>query len=625
LAESPPQPGDGQATSVKTKHKDLHGLIGQTIVGRYAVDSVLGVGGMGVVYKAHQASVDREVAIKVLMPEMIADENLIKRFELEARASSRLSHPNTITVYDFGRENDLLYIVMELLQGASLEAEIKSEGAFDWTRALTITAQVCGSLAEAHEKKIVHRDIKPDNIFLQSIEGGRDFVKVLDFGVAKLRDKGIQDVTLTQAGIIFGTPKYMSPEQAKAKELDGRSDVYSLGIVLWEMLMGKVPFTAEDPVSILIQHVHDKPRPFAEVRPDLQLPAELEQVVLKAVAKDRDERFASAAEFRGVLESMLGTTGALSGAAIPFVSGVHSAAPTSASNQPLPTGSQGPPQLQQSAYNTPTGQPYPEHGGGPEQAGHYTSQQAGPGSTPGNPLGVGAPPAAGGAADPSQFNMAASPATRMVPLQHPGKSNGGMLVAIFVLGVLLLGGIGFLIYQSMGETNGGGDAGTDSGVVVPEPEPEPDTTEQEIATQPDAAPDQGQVEGADTGIAVEGTGVGQARGADLSAEQVALAQPVVLVFETDREYRRLSFDFGEAPVTPTDEPTVFTVAPEFAGQLHVTVSARRYRSEGIDIDLTEAAEGRLTQSVSLTRESSGQQQSGSEDDDDGFRDPWENR
>ena len=243
--------------------------------GRYRVTDVIGVGGMGVVYKAHQAAVDRDVAIKVLMPDMIQDETLIKRFELEARAASKLHHPNTITVYDFGREGDLLYIAMELLVGESVETKLRRDGAYSPERVAGIASQVLGSLGEAHTTGIVHRDIKPDNIFLQAIENQKDFVKVLDFGVAKLKDRGVQDVTLTQAGIIFGTPKYMSPEQAKAKTLDGRSDLYSLGVVIWEMLMGDCPFRADDPVSILIQHVHDLPPTFRDTRPDLNIPEDV--------------------------------------------------------------------------------------------------------------------------------------------------------------------------------------------------------------------------------------------------------------------------------------------------------------------------------------------------------------
>ncbi len=298
---------DKAPSPAPAKGKKIDPLIGRSIGGRYVITERIGAGGMGVVYKAKQGAVDRNVAIKVLLtrPAEKDDEyeTLVRRFHLEARAASKLSHPNTITIYDFGQDEDgLLYIAMEFLDGISLDRVLK-QGALTPQRAVRVIMQLCHSLSEAHKKGIVHRDIKPDNIFLINLGGDNDFVKVLDFGVAKLRESSNNnDKTLTKAGMIFGTPKYMSPEQARCMPLDARSDIYAVGVMMYQLLTGAVPFDAEDHVSILLMHCSEPPEPFAKRRPDLQLPPELEAVVFKAMMKDRDARYQSVDEMAAALE-----------------------------------------------------------------------------------------------------------------------------------------------------------------------------------------------------------------------------------------------------------------------------------------------------------------------------------
>lgn len=287
----------GKWAEPKARKKKKDPMIGRTIAGRYEVVGLLGKGGMGAVYKAHQPAVQRMIALKVLLQEFAENETVIRRFHQEALAASRLEHPNTIRVYDFGQTEDgILFIAMEYLRGQSLaQAQARGPG-MSAKRVIYIMRQVCKSLAEAHKAGIIHRDLKPDNIFLVDIEGERDFAKVLDFGVAKLKEFEGNEGTLTQAGMIFGTPKYMSPEQARSGDLDARSDVYALGVMLYEMITGRAPFVGENPLSILIAHVNEAPPAFFDVNPNVDVPPAFEAVVFKALAKNREHRHANVEE-----------------------------------------------------------------------------------------------------------------------------------------------------------------------------------------------------------------------------------------------------------------------------------------------------------------------------------------
>ena len=265
-------------------------LIGKVFGGRFEITGKIGAGGMGIVYKARQRGMDRNVAIKVLLKEYLTNETAVRRFEREALAVSKLEHPNTVRIYDFGESDEgMLYIAMEFLVGAPLERRLKREGNFSVRTVLRVVQQICRSLDEAHKKGIIHRDLKPDNVFVGEIEGQKDFAKVLDFGVAKLREN-TEGGTLTQHGTIFGTPKYMSPEQCKSEDLDARSDLYSVGVMMFEMLSGRTPFESENPLAILIMHAQDEVPALAEVRPDLVIPFEVEELMHRLLEKERVAR-----------------------------------------------------------------------------------------------------------------------------------------------------------------------------------------------------------------------------------------------------------------------------------------------------------------------------------------------
>lgn len=272
-------------------------LLGALLAGRFRIVGRVGVGAMGTVYRAIQASVERAVALKVLRPDLTKDPDTAARFHREAHATSALKHPNTVTLYDFGQTGEgYLYIAMELLEGRLLGKILKEDGALSIELALRIVIQISRSLAEAHRKGIVHRDLKPDNIMLAQVEG-QEVVKVLDFGIAKvIRGERRIDALETQAGTVFGTPRYMSPEQAQSKPLDARSDLYSLGVIFYQMLTGHAPFEDSDAVVVMARHIKTKPRRPSDVRPDLKIPPRLERLVQRLMEKDRNKRPQSSEE-----------------------------------------------------------------------------------------------------------------------------------------------------------------------------------------------------------------------------------------------------------------------------------------------------------------------------------------
>jgi eukaryotic-like serine/threonine-protein kinase len=276
--------------------------------GEYRIVERLGVGGMGSVYKAEQPNMNRLVAIKVLHPRFASREDLVSRFRREARAMSQLSHPNTARVFKFGQLKDgAPYFVMDYLEGKNLAHVVRAEGPMDADRAINIMIQVCGALDEAHRAGIIHRDLKPENVFLTHQAGTADFPKVLDFGLAKVSEKqmGRGSMMLTQQGMVFGTPEFMSPEQTQGEPLDRRSDIYSLALIFYELITGKLPFDATKPIDIMRAHLQDPPIPLNKRLPDKRFSVALEGVLSKALNKKPDDRYATAVEFAQALKKCL--------------------------------------------------------------------------------------------------------------------------------------------------------------------------------------------------------------------------------------------------------------------------------------------------------------------------------
>ena len=270
---------------------------GQIIDGKFTVLGMLGEGGRGQVYRVQQHSMDREVALKLLHKSASDSPDAITRFLREAKNASKLNHPNIITLFEFGQTPEgQLYLVMEVLEGKTLSQLMFTDQQFNAQRSVNILCQVCDALQHAHDMGVIHRDIKPDNVFVLKGAGQTgEFVKVLDYGIAKFQDLE-ESETVTKAGIICGTPAYMSPEQVTGKELDGRSDLYSLGIVLYEMLCGQLPFVEDSHVQQLMAQVQAEPKWLRETNPDVEIPAALERLVMQLLSKSPDHRPESAAE-----------------------------------------------------------------------------------------------------------------------------------------------------------------------------------------------------------------------------------------------------------------------------------------------------------------------------------------
>ncbi|HWC11876.1 MAG TPA: protein kinase, partial [Acidimicrobiales bacterium] len=284
----------------------------RVLSGRYRVVRHLARGGMAEVYLAHDQLLDRRVAVKVLFPELAQDGSFVERFRREARAAAGLNHHNIVSVYDFGEDEGSYYIVMEYVEGTTLRDVIRSEGPLEPARAAEVGAEVAAALAIAHQHGIVHRDVKPGNVLIsgwvpagsapERSEGARaperngSAVKVADFGIARAGDPR---ESLTMTGAVMGTATYLSPEQAQGHAIDHRSDLYSLGIVLYEMLAGRAPFSGASPVAIAYQHLSEKPVPPSTHNP--AVPPALDAAVLRAMEKDPDARYASAQDLRADL------------------------------------------------------------------------------------------------------------------------------------------------------------------------------------------------------------------------------------------------------------------------------------------------------------------------------------
>jgi eukaryotic-like serine/threonine-protein kinase len=277
-------------------------LVGTTLAGKYRIEEHISDGGMGTVYRATHVLMDKTVAIKVLHPSLAADDKIVQRFTREAKASSRISHPHALNVTDFGESEDgVVFLVMEYLRGETLKDIIRRDGPMPLARASEIIRQVAGALSAAHSEGIVHRDLKSDNIMLDEFGVQKDWAKVLDFGIAKVKEpEGKTNPALTAPNLVIGTPQYMSPEQCShSSDIDSRSDIYSLGIILYEMLTGHVPFTGDSPTAIMMKHLQDEPPSVLTERPDL--PAQVDEIIQRAMAKRPEDRFESATDVADAL------------------------------------------------------------------------------------------------------------------------------------------------------------------------------------------------------------------------------------------------------------------------------------------------------------------------------------
>lgn len=344
----------GPSSKSSGSHPKRDALFGQVLADRYRVLDLIGKGGMGKVYLAEHVALGKRVAVKVLNPAYTHRPDQVKRFLREAQAASTIGHENVIDITDFGEmANGSVFFAMEHLQGDDLGKLLKKQGMLTWPRARRILLQICRALQAAHAHGIIHRDMKPENCFIIHRNGMRDFVKVLDFGIAKFLEENRQvSHTLTQAGALIGTPEYMAPEQVQGEAADVRMDIYAIGCIMYQLLTGQLPFSDKTMFGVLSQQVNVKPVAPRQLAPDADIPPEVEVIILKAMEKERAKRFQSMAELiealvaapRGTGDQRGATTSNLEAAAVAArmaaamnaASGVASTAPFSTSPTPTP-------------------------------------------------------------------------------------------------------------------------------------------------------------------------------------------------------------------------------------------------------------------------------------------------
>ncbi|MEZ4402858.1 MAG: protein kinase [Kofleriaceae bacterium] len=447
-------PAAGSSTSLPAAEPSL---VGEVLDGRYRVTKKLGEGGMGEVYAAEHIHIEKKVAIKLLRPEIVSNQEAVTRFRQEARSASSIGHRNIIGIDDFGQLKDgRIYLCMELLDGQPLNDMIKEPLPVD--RLLNILIQTGHGLAAAHAKGIVHRDMKPENIFVTTGPGGEDVPKLLDFGIAKVAGQDGQN-NLTRTGTIFGTPFYMSPEQALGQGVDARCDIYAMGVICYEVFAGSLPFQGESFMGILTQHITTEPEPIAQraAKAGRPLPPGLAEVVAKAMAKDPEKRYRSMDEFvAGLVEVYRAQAGAgMSSFMEPFKPATAAmpatlvAGPPSARTVVAPGMGHGPaptpsPYAPQPPYGAPSGgypQPSGPHPGGPPPAGGYDPGASGPYN-----------PAASGPyfnPDSSQFAMSEAP---------PKKGKGGLIAVLLLVLVVAGGAVALVLTLGKDKKSDGGEA-----------------------------------------------------------------------------------------------------------------------------------------------------------------------
>jgi len=458
--ELSPATADAPMTEVATD-----AFIGRTVGGRFKIVKLLGEGGMGAVYQGEQnvGGTVRKVAIKTLHQHLSADPKIKQRFERECATVAELQHPNTIQLYDYGTTDDgLLYMVMEFVQGQSLASILEKQGSLEPTRTSHILQQVCDALWEAHALGIVHRDLKPDNIVLT--ERAKDWVKVLDFGIAKRSEApDKQEQKLTQQGTVLGTPPYMSPEQFTGKPIDARSDIYSIGMIAYEMLAGRLPFTAQTPWEWATQHMTQPPQPLTVTPQGAPIPMPMVSAVMRSLAKDPEARFPTTKDLYEAFS--------LGAVERPVVTPPPNYLLTSAFAPAGPVDQKGKTQVGEPAYGTPAGSYPPPPYTGPNAAmaagGHYGT------------------PAAGSIAFP--VNAAIPPAP--TPQQQGGRGRGVLIAFLGILGLLSAAAVGIALTRHPTSSSGAG------GPIASTPDP--------VATHADLTPTTAPVDTAplDTSIA----------------------------------------------------------------------------------------------------------------------------
>jgi eukaryotic-like serine/threonine-protein kinase len=506
-------------------------LIGSIVGGRYRIIGVLGEGGMGRVYTAEQqmGTTVRKAAVKTLLAQYAKDPQVLARFNRECGTVAELKHPNTIQVWDFGQTNTgELYIAMELLEGKSLEDALTETGPMPAERVDRIIGQAAGSLQEAHNKGIVHRDLKPANLFLTKLDGDNaDFVKVLDFGIAKRSERpDSKEQKLTQQGTVLGTPPYMSPEQFRGQELDMRSDVYSLAVVAYEMLTGRLPFDADTPWAWATQHLTAQPFPFEVTPLGAQAPPKMKTAIMRALEKDKNKRQSSVREFYDELSiggggnSRASMTGQQQQQGM---SGATSAMPGFPSGQ-MP----GYPSAQMPGYPSAQMQGYPSaQMPAPQQPRAGATQMGEPLFAPGGP-----PAHTGPSAVMSQTPQPMPAMQQMQQMQHHGGMQPGpgyaappppptggrqqqssMLPIVAGVGVLAVIGIGIAIFALGGKSS----SDKDDAIILPSSAPTTAVVTSDPPTNPSAADSAGAAPTTSAGGSSGTTGTGSTAGTGTSS------------------------------------------------------------------------------------------------------------
>jgi serine/threonine protein kinase len=451
---------DGASAAVSKSSAGPDPLIGRVINDRFKISALIARGGMGKVYRAEQAPLGRICAVKVLNPNYAGehDPEFHRRFFLEASLTSKLTHPNTVTIFDYGRtDDDIYYMAMEYLEGHTLHRAIRTAGHFPEERVAHVARQICRALREAHSLGVIHRDLKPANIFLVEHGDETDVVKVLDFGLVKNVSADAKAEELTQTGLFMGSPKYMAPEQIRGDKVDARTDIYSLGVIMYEMLTGKVPFDRPNSVNILMAHVNEDAPPMRQMNPSIQVSPIMEETVARSMAKDPDQRFHSMDEVLASLKRIGG------GAFNQTMTGLETGE-FRALSDPLSKSGSGP-QLSPPSISS-----------GAQAASGYSFGMGEPGSLS-SPLSM-------PSASPSS-NLMSQPAPR-------SPSKGGVFVTAVVGAFAITGVIGYVALHPVGARGAAAPAAAPTGVTAPvaseAPRPAaPSLVKVRINTEPEGA------------------------------------------------------------------------------------------------------------------------------------------